>query len=194
MTPETFVTDGINTTYATAQKFRANTTLLFLNGVYQGLGRDYTEGANFKSIVFVVLPDAGGEGEIRYLIDEEIKTAVEGVTTFKEQLAADAVNALLNVDEFAEAIVYTPKNGTPKSIKAIVERRRVSPAGEDSGRVLENQAEIFIANNATYGVTSIKKGEDKVSLPERLGQADINWIVADVLGQDDGMWRLLCEK
>lgn len=194
MTPDTFVTDGINKTYATTKKFRVNSTLIFLNGIYQGLGRDYTEDSGRQSITFKTLPDADLEGEIRYLEDEEIKTSEEGISSFKEQLVADAVNTFLNSDEFAETIAYTPKDGEERLIRAIVDRQIISPAGEDTGRLLQNQVKITIANSETYGVISVNKGEDKVSLPERIGGPDVDFIVIDILSQDEGMWSLLLQK
>ncbi|MDD4980696.1 MAG: hypothetical protein PHC54_05460 [Candidatus Omnitrophica bacterium] len=194
MTPDTFLTDGINKTYATTKKFRANSTLIFLNGIYQGLGRDYTEDSGRQSITFKVLPDADLEGEIRYLEDEDIETSESGVSSFKEQLVSDAVNIFLNADEFAETITYLPKGGEEILIRAIVDRNQISPAGEDSGRLLQNQIRISIANSETYGVISVNKGEDIVSLPERIGGADVDFVVADVISQDEGMWTLLLQK
>jgi hypothetical protein len=194
MTPDTFVTDGINKTYETTKKFRANSTLIFLNGIYQGLGRDYMEDAGRQSITFKVLPDADLEGEIRYLTDEDIPIIIPGKTYLKDQLAVDMVNLFLNENEFAEYIVYTPKGGVEKTIKAIVDRQRINPAGEDTGRSLQGQIEITIANNETYGISTIIKGGDKVTLPEKIGGDLIDYLVIDILAQDDGMWRLLCQK
>ncbi|MFA5316198.1 MAG: hypothetical protein WC369_02100 [Dehalococcoidales bacterium] len=114
--------------------------------------------------------------------------------SFKDAIKEDATAVFLNTNEFAETIVYTPKNGVGKSIKAIVDRERISPADEDSGRVLLNQVKILIANDATYGVISIVKGTDQVSLPEVVGGTAIDWVVMDILGQDEGMWQLLLQK
>jgi hypothetical protein len=41
--------------------------------------------------------------------------------TFKEQIAADLANVILNPDEFAETTVYTSKGGTAKIILAVWE-------------------------------------------------------------------------
>jgi len=114
--------------------------------------------------------------------------------SFKSQMAQDMVNSFLNSYEFAEDITYTPKNGTPRSIKAIINRKRISPAAEDVGRVLVNQGEVFIANDDTNGVSSINRGGDIVSFAENLGGAVINWAVIDIIGQDEGMWHLLVQK
>ena len=114
--------------------------------------------------------------------------------SFKDNLKRDALNSFLNVDEFAEAISYTPKGGTQKTIKAIVNRKRLNPASEDTGRILQNTIEIFITNDLTYGLASINKGGDKVTLPEVIGGSDVNYVVVDILGEDDGIWHLLLQK
>lgn len=114
--------------------------------------------------------------------------------SFKDQLKSDSLNTFLNTDEFAENIAYTQKGGTAKNIKAVIERKRLSPASEDSGRTLIDQVEIIIANDATYGMTSINKGGDMVSLPERIGGGNITYIVSDILSQDEGLWHLLLNK
>lgn len=100
----------------------------------------------------------------------------------------------LNTNEFGEQIIYTPKGGTAKTIPALVDRQRITPAGEDTGRALLNQVEIVIANDAENGVISINKGGDVASLPERVGGTAISWAVVDILGQDEGVWHLLLQK
>lgn len=112
----------------------------------------------------------------------------------KERFSADAIDCFLNTGEFAEDITYTPKGGAAKVIKAVVSRKRIDPASEDAGRVLLNQCEIFIANDETAGITSINKGGDLVSLAEVIGGPLIDWVVADILAQDEGVWQLLLQK
>jgi hypothetical protein len=114
--------------------------------------------------------------------------------SFKDQLKQDMANSFLNSYEFAEDITYTPKNGTPKSIKAVINRKRLNPAAEDIGRVLTNQGEIFLANHSTGGVVAVNKGGDVVSFPDSVGGSPVDWAVIDVLGQDEGMWHLLVQK
>jgi hypothetical protein len=114
--------------------------------------------------------------------------------SLKDQFSLDANNCFLNIEEFAEEITYTPKGGDAKVIKAVVNRKRIDPAYEDAGRVLLSQCEIFIANDQTAGVTAINKGQDLVTLAEVIGDSTINWVVADILAQDEGMWHLLLQK
>ena len=82
----------------------------------------------------------------------------------KQGLSQDIINCFLNTDEFAEDIVYTPKGESAKSIRAIVNRKRLDPSSEDSGRVLAGQAEIFVANDTAHGISLVSKGQDKCFL------------------------------
>ena len=114
--------------------------------------------------------------------------------SFKDLLLEDVKNCLLNTNEFAESITYTPKNGSPKTIKAIIVRSRLEPGGEDTGRILRNQCEVYIANDATDGVTSVDKGDDQLQFPELVGGSDITWVAIDIISKNEGLWRLLVEK
>lgn len=53
----TGVIDGVNDTFTTSQNFQTGSTKIFLNGIRQFLGDDYTESAS-NTIVFVVPPIA----------------------------------------------------------------------------------------------------------------------------------------
>jgi len=114
--------------------------------------------------------------------------------SLKNDLTKDVINTFLNTDEFAEDIVYTPKGESAKPIRAIVNRKRLDPSLEDSGRVLAGQAEIFVANDAVHGVLLVSKGQDKVSLPEVIGAPAIDWVVIDIIDHDEGMFHLLIQK
>lgn len=110
--------------------------------------------------------------------------------TFKTQLSEDGKNLFLNTDEFAESIIYTPNGGSPKVIKALVVRERLQADGPDQGRVLNRQAEIYVANDAVQGIASVDKGNDTVSFPVFVEGSAVSWKVVEVLGKDEGMWHL----
>ena len=98
--------------------------------------------------------------------------------------------------EFEEAIIYTPYQGSPITIKGIIVRERLTTKDSpDQNRLLSKQAEIHIANLVTYGVTSVKKGFDTLQFPYRVGDAsNATYKVVDILGNDAGAWHLLVEQ
>ena len=114
--------------------------------------------------------------------------------SFKDQMNNDAVNVFLNTAEFAETITYTPKGGTAKQITASVNRRRLDSTNQDAGRLLKDQLEISIANHPVYGVESVNKGGDTVLMPLVVGGPGVNFLVIDILKEDEGMWHLLLQK
>ncbi len=110
--------------------------------------------------------------------------------TFKDALSQNAQRVFLNTDEFAEQVIYTPSGGFAKTIKAVIVRKDLSPADENTGRSLKNQAEVFISTDSVTGVSSINRRDDRITLADVEGilrEARIN----DVLGRDDGMWHLV---
>lgn len=110
--------------------------------------------------------------------------------SFKDQLPLDAVNSFLNGDEFAEEIIYTPSGGDAKVIKAVVVREGLEPSPENVARSLKKQAELYIVNHETSGVTEIDKRDDRVTLKDINGderEARIN----EILHSDEGIWHLL---
>jgi len=113
---------------------------------------------------------------------------------FRDQVKADFLANVLNTNECAESISYTPKGAPAKTITAIVDRKGISPAGENSLCTLIDQVEIIIANDAAYGVASINKGGDTVSLPDRIGGTNVTFRVAHILNQCPVSWHLLLER
>lgn len=111
--------------------------------------------------------------------------------TLKTQMPTDAINVFLNSDECAESISYTPNGGSAKTIKAVINRERLNQQGQDQGRTVTKECEIQIANDATYGVTSVSKGNDTVSFPVyNEGGTNVTWRVIEVISKDEGMWHL----
>jgi hypothetical protein len=110
--------------------------------------------------------------------------------SLKDRFSADVIDCFLNTAEFAEVITYTPQGGAAKDINAIVVRGRLEPGSEDQGRVLQNQAEIYIANDTAEGVTSVDKKDDRITLDDVEGTIREARII-EVLHKDDGAWHLL---
>lgn len=114
--------------------------------------------------------------------------------TFKSKVQTDSFHVFLNTNEFAETIQYTPYGQSAKSIKALITRGRVDAEGQAQNRYPHNRCEIHISIDDTYGVASVDKGRDKASFPERLGGTSVDWAIIDIVGKDDGMWHLVCQR
>lgn len=110
--------------------------------------------------------------------------------SLKDQFSLDVINCFLNTAEFAEVIIYTPEGEAGKEINAIVVRGRLEPGSEDQGRGLQNQVEIYIANDATEGVTLVDKKDDRITLDDVEGTSRQARII-EVLHKDEGAWHLL---
>lgn len=110
-------------------------------------------------------------------------------------MLADMAYCILNNDEHAENIVYTPYGGTAKTIKAVAIRERLQTSPQDAGRAIHRQAEVYIANDATYGMATVKKGQDEIQMAVYDGGSPmVVWSVIDILANDAGAWRLLVQR
>ena len=114
--------------------------------------------------------------------------------SFKDIIKSDAINTILNTDEFAVEIVYTPFDQDAKTIKAIIVRGSIEPGSEDQGRILQKQAEIHIANDADVGVSSVDISGDIVSFPVRIGEDAVDWAVIEIIKKDVGLWQLKVQR
>lgn len=106
-------------------------------------------------------------------------------------MAEDLNNVVLNLQEFAEMVIYTPKNSPSKHIKALVFRAMPQPDSTVSGRIMENQIEILISNDPVNGIPVITTAADKVLFPKNLGGTSVEWRVNRIVRQDPVSWRLL---
>ena len=114
--------------------------------------------------------------------------------SFKELIKSDSINTILNSDELAEEITYTPLDQDPITINAVVSRDLIDLGSEDQGRILQKQAEICIAYDADDGVSSVNINGDIVSFPVRIGEDAVDWAVIKVLKKDQGLWQLKLQR
>lgn len=103
-------------------------------------------------------------------------------------MASDAA-ALIDPDGFGEPVTYTPRGGSALSINAVVVRR-LPDAVEESVSGFAPVMEIYIANDATKGVTAVDTGGDVVAVADRIGGTARSHPVAKVIDQDHGFWHL----
>lgn len=101
---------------------------------------------------------------------------------------------------FAEDITYIPRQGAPRTIRAVV-TREVPAALAEAGRVLAPQISISVRNLAQSkdedgdgigGIASseIDTGGDAVELAERIGAAPRRLQIKSLQTQDDGILML----
>jgi len=105
--------------------------------------------------------------------------------TFKQMLIADAKEIFLNLNEFGEAITYTPiATGTAKVLVGVIKDEPEIPIDWDDGTGTKATLEVHISNDATSGVVS----------PARLDSLLIRgatYYVRNKSGPDvDGTWNL----
>lgn len=96
--------------------------------------------------------------------------------TLKTQMATDVANVFLNTDEFAEAITYTPANGSGASVNAVVMRDSVSHDNFQDGLSSVYRATIKLAS-ADVSAPAIN---DTVTFDGR------TWTVVEVDAGDPG--------
>ncbi len=133
---------------------------------------------------------AGGNEFTGSYVPSPLTSPSQSAVNFDTKLLDDAKLAFLNSSEFAEIVSYTPYGGSAKFINAIIMRERLESKGPDQSIALTRGCEIFIANDAVAGVTSINKNNDKVSFPVQVGGTPVIWTVVEILQHDDAMWHL----
>lgn len=76
---------------------------------------------------------------------------------------------------FGESVVYTPANGTPRTILAIVDRS--VPERAPGGGAMAPKLTITVANNATTGISTATldaAGNDRVTVAIRYGGTPVS--------------------
>jgi hypothetical protein len=106
-----------------------------------------------------------------------------------QQLADDAAWMMGDLDAVpgAETITYTPHNGTPRTIVAIVDRNPPEPV---DSRALKPSMRVTVANHATLGIllTTFNAGGDYITLGTDTGDTATKiYLHAKPTFQDEGM-------
>jgi hypothetical protein len=112
--------------------------------------------------------------------------------TLRESIASDAASVFLSTDEFAEAVVYRPRDGGARSIVAIVDREPPTLMDE-AGNVVSLTFLIHVANSKTLGITAeeVDTGGDEIEVIEKAGGVTRRRVaVIRVMENDNGMVQL----
>jgi hypothetical protein len=95
----------------------------------------------------------------------------------------------VDTDDFGESIVYTPLNGTPVTIGAVVVRDPPQTIPTPGMNMVPKMA-VSIRNHATLGRPSIDTGGDTITVAYRIGQTVKAYRVNRIIQQDAAMWEL----
>lgn len=112
--------------------------------------------------------------------------------TLRETMARHARDTLTRLDHLGEVITYSPKTGSERQVRAVVNRLDVEPASGDARQVGRLRAIIEIPRGTTYGVEAVVPG-DRVTLAMRLGGAELVARVRRIITQDEGTFALEVE-
>ena len=102
-----------------------------------------------------------------------------------DQIAGDAVASFMDADGFAEAVIYTPKGGTPRTINAIV-RRETPESQMGSAQDVQPRLLVIVANDPVLGIASnqVNYGGDTITLARRIGQTPSSLTIKMAKGQE----------
>ncbi len=112
--------------------------------------------------------------------------------TLRDLIASHARNPLTRLDHFGEFVTYVRAGAANRTIRAVVNRLDVEPAGPTIPQVAKLRAIVAIPVHATDGITSFVKG-DKMLLAMRLGALPVVAYVTRIVSQDEGMFELEVE-
>jgi len=112
--------------------------------------------------------------------------------TLRDQIKADATRTFLITDDFAEEVIYYPRGGGARKIKAIVDRS--PPSFYDSeGGVVAISFMIIVANNSVTGISAkeLDTGGDRLALPRKEEGSEFNKrVIWSLTNQDFAMITL----
>ena len=121
-----------------------------------------------------------------------------GLGGLKDMIAEDALNVFCNTSDFAETVVYYPRNnscgGNPRSIDAVVMREQIEVVTEDGNTTNLAIWQVHVANNTTLGISSkeLDLGGDMLAFSPRDGKPAEKKSILRILSQDNGMLELEC--
>lgn len=92
------------------------------------------------------------------------------------------------IQEVGEDIVYKPYGGSPRTIRAFVERGIADVSGLTPGSV----AIVYVLNDRTTGIPSaqLDRGRDKVSVSHRHGGTAQDRTIGEILQQNPAFMQL----
>lgn len=116
-----------------------------------------------------------------------------------DMIQADARTVFTSTDDFAEVVIYHPRQRfgesapIPRSINAVVIRQQIQTMTED-GDTVSPMWEVHVDNSGTYGISSseLDLGGDQIELPPRDYKTAERRTITQLTIQDHGMLVLEC--
>ena len=103
-----------------------------------------------------------------------------------------ATSVFLDKNHFSEVVVYRPKGGKPRSIRAQVDRQPFDAAA-GGGNFNSAVFTVSVKNDATTGVylAELNRDNDTLEMPERTSdRKDSIFKITRLIDQDPGMLTL----
>jgi hypothetical protein len=113
--------------------------------------------------------------------------------TLHDTIKADAETVFCNVNDFAEVVIYYPRDGEARDIDAVVVRQALSLPSEYSDSITP-VFEVHVANQSARGITSeeLNLGGDSLWFAVRVGEEPSMRSITQLLDHDEGMLVLEC--
>lgn len=108
-------------------------------------------------------------------------------TSIRDQIGV-AIAAPTMMAFEGEDVTYTPKNGTPVTIKAVINRQPLGTRTADGGRLVRYQFEATVQRS---DVTALNPGGDTLTFKKRLQDASaVEMVIKEIIGQEAGQVRV----
>jgi len=106
-------------------------------------------------------------------------------------VAIDLTDADVFFSDFAEAVIYRPHAGRPRSILAVVDREPPAFLAEANGPQTPG-LHVIVRNNATEGISAaeLDTGLDTIDVASRVGGEVTTRSIVRLVQQDAGLLRL----
>jgi len=110
-------------------------------------------------------------------------------------LATDAKFMIENGPETAEAVLYVPHGGIPRTINVLVMRSPLQSSDKEPGnrgpKSTQSNPLVYVVNDLVLGVAIPQKGRDEIHLKEHICDTKpTRYVVSAVLHEDTGMFQL----
>lgn len=113
--------------------------------------------------------------------------------TLHDVIQTDGLNVFCNANDFGETVTYYPRDGSPRSIVAVVIRNAISPIPEEAD-IVSPVFEIHVHNDCETGIASdeLNLGGDAIEFARRVGECTERRFINRMLDHDEGMLVLEC--